>query len=71
MEELMFVNYLDLFAIPELSNKNFFVPDHQRGYRWRGQVRQLLEDLYAFFYNEKAKRQFLLPSARCRQKTIL
>lgn len=59
MEELMSVNYLDLFAIPELSNKNFFIPDYQRGYRWgEVQVRQLLEDLYSFFYNEKASGSF-------------
>ena len=59
MEELKSVNYLDLFAIPELSNKNFFIPDYQRGYRWgEVQVRQLLEDLYAFFYNENANGSF-------------
>ena len=27
MEELRSVNYLELLAIPELCNKNFFIPD--------------------------------------------
>lgn len=59
MEELKSINYLDLLAIPELCNKNFFIPDYQRGYRWgEVQVRQLLEDLYSFFYNEKASGNF-------------
>ena len=31
MEELRSVNYLELLAIPELCNKNFFIPDYQRG----------------------------------------
>ena len=50
MTELKATNILDLFAIPDLSNKNFFIPDYQRGYRWgKTQIRQLLEDLYVYF----------------------
>lgn len=46
-------NLLDLFAIPELCNKNFFIPDYQRGYRWgERQVTQLMEDLSEFFSPE-------------------
>ena len=59
MEDLVSINHLDLFAIPELCNKNFFIPDYQRGYRWgEVQVRQLLEDLYSFFYDVKAGGSF-------------
>lgn len=50
-------NFLDRKAIPDLSGKNFFIPDYQRGYRWGSrQVEQLLEDLYVFF--EKGKGDF-------------
>lgn len=49
-EENINENVLKLLAIPELTNKNFFIPDYQRGYRWgEQQVRQLLEDLTDFF----------------------
>lgn len=42
-EENINENVLKLLAIPELTNKNFFIPDYQRGYRWgEQQVRQLL-----------------------------
>lgn len=50
-------NILIRQAIPDLSGKNFFIPDYQRGYRWGSrQVEQLLEDLYAFF--EKGRGEF-------------
>jgi len=43
-------NVLKLLAIPELTNKNFFIPDYQRGYRWgQLQVTQLMDDLTEFF----------------------
>ena len=59
MNDLEPINYLDLLSIPELCDKNFFIPDYQRGYRWgRVQIRQLLEDLYSFFYDEKAAGNF-------------
>lgn len=59
MEELRSVNYLDLLAIPELCNKNFFIPDYQRGYRWGDiQIRQMLEDIYSFIYDKNAAGSF-------------
>ena len=36
-------------AINELSNKQFFIPHYQRGYRWIDlQVKQLLDDIDSF-----------------------
>lgn len=59
MEELRSVNYLELLAIPELCNKNFFIPDYQRGYRWGEiQIRQMLEDIYCFIYYKNAAGSF-------------
>ena len=59
MEELGSVNYLELLAIPELCNKNFFIPDYQRGYRWGEiQIRQMLEDIYSFIYDKNAAGSF-------------
>ena len=50
------VNLLEPRAIPELFNKNFFIPDYQRGYRWGNrQVSQLINDLYKFFYKRNIK----------------
>ena len=59
MAELESINLLDRCAIPELRDKNFFIPDYQRGYR-RGetQIRQLLEDLYGFFYDKRSQGAF-------------
>ena len=46
-------------AIPELCNKNFFIPDYQRGYRWGEiQIRQMLEDIYCFIYDKNAAGSF-------------
>ena len=59
MEELRSINYLELLAIPELCNKNFFIPDYQRGYRWGEiQIRQMLEDIYSFIYDKNAAGSF-------------
>ncbi len=59
MKELKSINYLDLCAITDLCNKNFFLPEYQRGYRWgETQIRQMLEDLYSFFYDENASGSF-------------
>lgn len=59
MSDLVPINYLDLLSIPELCEKNFFIPEYQRGYRWgEVQIKQLLEDLYTFFYDEKATGNF-------------
>lgn len=50
------INLLEPRAIPELFNKNFFIPDYQRGYRWGPrQVTQLINDLYKFFYKRNTK----------------
>lgn len=50
-------NTLKLLAIPELYNKNFFIPDYQRGYRWgTRQIEQFIDDLTNFF--EKGKGEF-------------
>ena len=50
-------NTLELRAIPELYDKNFFIPDYQRGYRWgTRQVEQLIDDLTKFF--EKGNGEF-------------
>ena len=50
-------NSLELRAIPDLYNKNFFILDYQRGYRWgTRQVEQLIDDLTNFF--EKGKGEF-------------
>lgn len=50
-------NTLKRRAIPELYNKNFFIPDYQRGYRWgTRQIEQLVDDLTNFF--EKGKGEF-------------
>jgi len=59
MEELHSINSLNLLAIPELCNKNFFIPDYQRGYRWGDtQIRQMLEDIYSFIYDKNAAGSF-------------
>lgn len=50
-------NTLELLAIPDLYNKNFFIPDYQRGYRWgTRQIEQFIDDLTNFF--EKGKGEF-------------
>ena len=59
MEELRSINYLELLAIPDLCNKNFFIPDYKRGYRWGEiQIRQMLEDIYCFIYDKNAAGSF-------------
>ncbi len=55
MSELQSINYLQLCAIPDLCNKNFFIPEYQRGFRWGDtQIRQFLEDTYSFIYENNA-----------------
>ena len=57
VNEVRSENILELWALPELCNKNFFIPDYQRGYRWgTRQVEQLLDDLCAYF--DRGKGQF-------------
>ena len=46
---------MQLCAIPDLCNKNFFIPEYQRGFRWGDtQIRQFLEDTYSFIYENNA-----------------
>lgn len=55
-------NSLELLAIPELCEKNFFIPDYQRGYRWgKRQVEQLLNDISSYFANGKGDFYCLQP----------
>lgn len=43
-------NIMERRAIPELLDKNYFIPAYQRGYRWeRKQVLELLNDLHSYF----------------------
>ena len=40
---------LEPIVIRNIIDKNYFIPDYQRGYRWKDiQVVQLLEDIYNF-----------------------
>lgn len=42
-------NAISLKPVKELLGTNFFIPDYQRGYRWKKQQAiDLLEDIYAF-----------------------
>ena len=44
---------LELLAINQLYNKQFFIPHYQRGYRWTdSQVTQLLDDIDSFIPKE-------------------
>lgn len=48
---------LELRAINQLYNKQFFIPHYQRGYRWTDtQVKQLLDDIDSFTPKEIAGR---------------
>ncbi|MGN1317372.1 MAG: DUF262 domain-containing protein, partial [Lachnospirales bacterium] len=39
--------------VMELKDKNFFIPDYQRGYRWtKNEVKTLLDDIYKFKGND-------------------
>lgn len=40
---------LEPITVREISKLNYFIPDYQRGYRWKElQVKQLLDDIYNF-----------------------
>lgn len=46
------INAFELKAIPDLLEKNFFIPDYQRGYRWGElNIHQLLSDIWDFSNN--------------------
>ena len=52
------LNVMERRAIPELLDKNYFIPPYQRGYRWEEkQVLDLLEDLLSYFTGD-TKGQF-------------
>ena len=49
MEETM-----DMIPIAKLLDKNFLIPDYQRGYRWdKQQVNDMLNDIFEFMKKEK------------------
>ena len=55
----MSTNVIDLIALKELFEKQFFIPNYQRGYRWtKQQVVDLLEDLYEFDQEPTEKQRF-------------
>ena len=42
-------NDIELKPIKDILGMNFFIPNYQRGYRWKEQqVIDLLEDIYSF-----------------------
>jgi hypothetical protein len=46
------MNNIELKAIKDLLEMNFFIPDYQRGYRWtRQQIKDLLDDIQEFMEN--------------------
>ena len=52
-------NVMELRAIPDLLNKQYFIPEYQRGYRWESkQVKRLLDDLLIYFKDDKDKADF-------------
>ncbi len=53
------MNKLELKSIYELLGIDFYIPDYQRGYRWKPlQVRQLLDDLLEFTNKPKENNEF-------------
>ena len=55
----MSTNVIDLIALKELFEKQFFIPNYQRGYRWtKQQVVDLLEDLNEFDQEPPEKQRF-------------
>ena len=52
-------NVMELRAIPELLNKQYFIPEYQRGYRWESrQVKRLLDDLLVYFKDSNTRADF-------------
>jgi len=50
---------IELKAISELLDKEFFIPSYQRGYRWESkQVEDLLEDILEFANKKKVEKEF-------------
>ncbi|MBW5380241.1 hypothetical protein, partial [Brachyspira hampsonii] len=44
--------------INDLSNKNFFIPSYQRGYRWDNEVNALLGDITDFINYKESDNDF-------------
>jgi len=64
-------NRMERRAIPDLLNKNYYIPEYQRGYRWEEkQVLDLLEDLYAFFTNNTDGQFYCLQPIVVKEKQI-
>ena len=63
---------LTFMPICELLNKQFVVPDYQRGYRWQPkQVEQLLNDLWDFAYEHKFTLKGAEVSPYCLQPVVV
>lgn len=51
---------IKLIPVKDLVGKKFIIPAYQRGYKWtRQQVKDLLNDIYDFTFNESRKDGFL------------
>ena len=62
-------NLIETKLINELLNKEFFVPDYQRGYRWnRQQIRDLLNDLQEFLSTKQPSEHYCLQPVVVKQK---
>lgn len=49
-----------LVRVKDLIGKKFIIPAYQRGYKWtEQQVKDLLNDIWDFTFNEKRKDGFL------------
>lgn len=56
------LNELERLSIPELMERNFFIPDYQRGYRWEeNHIHQLLSDIWDFANNSSGEFYCLQP----------
>lgn len=50
---------MELRCVPDLLDRQYFIPEYQRGYRWESkQVRQLLNDLLLYFNRETTQGEF-------------
>ncbi|MEQ3307320.1 DUF262 domain-containing protein [Fusobacterium varium] len=52
-------DYIELKAIKDIKDCEFYIPSYQRGYRWtKQQVIDLLEDIFEFSQQEPKKEEF-------------
>lgn len=64
------MNNLERLAIPDLMEKNFFIPDYQRGYRWEvHHINQLLSDIWDFM-NQRSGEFYCLQPIVVRECTV-